>query len=200
MNLWARFKDGQVVEGESNIPEVRGKIVDVGCYPPNPPATPAVIKAIEKAEYIILGPGSLYTSIIPNLLVPEIREAIVKSKVPKIYVCNIMTQKGETDGYTVSDHIKAIDKVCGGKIFDAVLVQGRLPSETVLKRYAAKKCHPVYLDREEVTKLDRRIVTANIMSEDYDSSYIRHDPKLLGKVLFRWYGNTPKFKLLRDWK
>jgi uncharacterized cofD-like protein len=200
VNLWAKFQDGQVVEGESNIPEMMGKIIEVGCNPPNPPATPAVIEAIEKAEYIILGPGSLYTSIIPNLLVPEIRAAIAQSTAPKIYVCNIMTQKGETDGYTVSDHIKAIDKVCRGRIFDAVLVQGRLPSDDILRKYAQKKCHPVYLDREEVTKLDRRIVKANIMSENYDSSYIRHDSQLLAKVLFRWYANMPKSKFLRDWK
>ena len=200
VTLWAKFADGTIVQGESNIPEFRGRIVEVGCNPSYPRATPAVIEAINKAEYIILGPGSLYTSIIPNLLVPEIRDAIAKSSVPKIYVCNIMTQQGETDGYTVGDHIKAIDKVCGGRIFDAVLVQGRLPSETVLKRYAQKKCHPVYLDREEVTMLNRRIVKANVMSEDYNSSYIRHDSQLLGKVLFRWYGNRPKAKFLYDWK
>lgn len=195
VSLWAKFEDGRVVEGESNIPEVGGKIVEVGCKPSNPPATVAVIEAIKEAQYIIIGPGSLYTSIIPNLLVPEIREAITKSNAPKIYVCNIMTQKGETDGYTVSDHIRAIDRVCGGKIFDAVLVQGRSPSEEILKYYASKQCHPVYLDREEVVKQGRRIVQANIMSENQDSSYVRHDPKLLGKVLFRWYSNTPKAKL-----
>ncbi|MGI0483101.1 gluconeogenesis factor YvcK family protein [Geminocystis sp. CENA526] len=197
VTLWAKFEDGRIVEGESNIPEVGGKIVEMGCKPPNPPATLAVIEAIKEAQYIIMGPGSLYTSIIPNLLVPEIREAIAQSSAPKIYVCNIMTQKGETDGYTVSDHIRAIDRVCGGKIFDAVLVQGRSPSQEVLKYYASKHCHPVYLDREEVVKQGRRIVQANIMNENKDSSYVRHDPKLLGKVLFRWYSNTPKAKL---WK
>ncbi|MBL1210119.1 YvcK family protein [Geminocystis sp. GBBB08] len=197
VSLWARFADGTIVEGESNIPEVGGKIVELGCKPPNPPATPAVIKAIQQAEYIILGPGSLYTSIIPNLLIPDIREAIAKSSAPKIYVCNIMTQKGETDGYTVSDHIRAIDQVCGGKIFDAVLVQGRSPSDDILRKYAAKNCHPVYLDREEVIKQDRRIVQANIMSQNTENSYVRHDSQLLGKVLFRWYSNTPKSKLLR---
>jgi uncharacterized cofD-like protein len=195
VSLWARFTDGKIVEGESNIPEVGGKIVEVGCHPPHPPATPAVIKAIEQAEYIILGPGSLYTSIIPNLLVPEIRAAIARSSAPKIYVCNIMTQKGETDGYTVGDHIRAIDQVCGGKIFDAVLVQGRLPSEDVLRKYAEKHCHPVYLDREEVIKLGRRIVKANIMSQNPDDTYVRHNSQLLGKVLFRWCSSTRKSKL-----
>jgi len=198
VTLWAKLEDGRVVEGESNIPEAGGKIIEVGCHPPNPSATIAVIEAIKQAEYIIIGPGSLYTSIIPNLLVPEIREAIKESNAPKMYVCNIMTQKGETDGYTVSDHIRAIDRVCNGKIFDAVLVQGRSPSHEVLIKYARKQCHPVYLDREEVIKLGRRIVQGNIMSENQESTYVRHDPKLLGKVLFRWYSNTPKSKLFRS--
>lgn len=197
VTLWARFADGKIVEGESNIPEVGEKIIELGCNPPNPPATPAVIKAIEQAQYIILGPGSLYTSIIPNLLIPEIRDAIAKSSAPKIYVCNIMTQKGETDGYSVSDHIRAIDQVCGGKIFDAVLVQGRSPSEEILKKYAQKHCHPVYLDREEVIKLGRRIVQGNVMSQDSEGGYVRHNSQLLGKTLFRWYSNTPKSKLLK---
>ncbi|BAQ61353.1 FO 2-phospho-L-lactate transferase like [Geminocystis sp. NIES-3708] len=197
VTLWARFADGKIVEGESNIPEVRGKIIELGCHPQNPPATPAVIKAIQQAQYIILGPGSLYTSIIPNLLIPEIREAIAQSSAPKIYVCNIMTQKGETDGYTVSDHIRAIDQVCGGKIFDAVLVQGRSPSEDILKKYAQKECHPVYLDREEVTKLGRRIVQGNVMSQNSEDGYVRHNSQLLGKTLFRWYSNTPKSKFFK---
>jgi uncharacterized cofD-like protein len=130
------------------------------------------------------------------LLIPEIREAICRSSVPRIYVCNIMTQPGETDGYTVADHIKAIDKVCQGKVFDAVLVQGRSPSAQALKKYAEEGSHPVYLDREEITKLGRRIVQANVMNENPDSSYVRHEPKLLAKALFRWYSNTPKSNFL----
>lgn len=197
VTLWARFADGKIIEGESNIPQVGQKIVELGCHPANPPATPAVIKAIEQAQYIILGPGSLYTSIIPNLLIPEIRQAIAKSSAPKIYVCNIMTQKGETDGYTVSDHIRAIDDVCGERIFDAVLVQGRSPSEEVLRKYAQKNCHPVYLDREEVVKLGRRIVQGNVMSQNSEDGYVRHNSQLLGKTLFRWYSNTPKSKFFK---
>jgi uncharacterized cofD-like protein len=197
VSLWAKFADGQIVEGESHIPEVGGKIIEFGCNPANPPALPAVIKAINQAEYIILGPGSLYTSIIPNLLVPEIREAIAQSSVPRIYICNIMTQPGETDGYTVAEHIRAIDQVCGGKIFDAVLVQGRSPSPQALRKYADESSHPVYLDREAVLGLGRRIVVANVMSENPENSYVRHDSKLLAKALFRWFSSTPKSKLFR---
>ena len=197
VSLWAKLEDGRIVEGESNITEAMGKIVNIGCEPANPPALPAVITAINQAEYIILGPGSLYTSIIPNLLIPEIRQAIAKSPAPRIYICNIMTQPGETDSYTVADHIRAIDNACGEKLFDAVVVQGRSPSAQTLIKYAQESSHPVFLDREEVTKLERRIVAANVMDEDQKTGYVRHDHKRLAKVLLRWYSGTwkPKFRL-----
>lgn len=199
VSLWAKLEDGRIIKGESNIPEANGKIIDFGCNPANPPALPAVIKALNQAEYIILGPGSLYTSVIPNLLVPEITEAIAKSKVPSIYICNIMTQPGETDNYTVADHIRAIDKVCGKKIFDAVLVQKRSPSPQALAKYAEEYSHPVFLDREEIKKLNRRIIEANIMDENPQTLYVRHDPQLLAKILLRWYGRKLKGKFKLKW-
>lgn len=195
VRLWARMADGRYVEGESNIPEARGKIVEVGCIPANPPALLAAVAAIEKADFIIMGPGSLYTSVIPNLLVPEIREAIARSKAPRIYVCNIMTQPGETDGYTVSDHIRAIDRACGKKLFDAVLVHQRSPSEQALRRYALENSHPVYLDREAVARLKRRIVIANIMDEDPDTGYVRHNHERLAALLIRWFSRTEGIRL-----
>jgi uncharacterized cofD-like protein len=148
---------------------------------------PAAIRALKEADYIIIGPGSLYTSVIPNLLVPEIRDAIAKVTVPRIYVCNIMTQPGETEGYTVSDHIRAIDRVCGKRVFDAVLVQRKSPSPQSLTRYAQGNCHPVFLDREDVSNCGCRIVLANVMEEDDKQGYIRHDPYRLARVLLRWY-------------
>ncbi len=187
MSLWAEMEDGRIVQGESNIPEAKGRIRNVGCMPPNPPALPTAIAAIQEAEYIIIGPGSLYTSIIPNLLVPEIRDAIACSKAPRIYVCNIMTQPGETEGYTVGNHIKAIDRICQKKLFDAVLVHRKSPSSQSLRRYAQDNSHPVYVDREEIAKLGRRIVLANVMDEDKDSGFVRHDPYRLARVLLRWY-------------
>jgi uncharacterized cofD-like protein len=195
VTLWAELEDGRTIEGESNIPQAGGKIVNVGCIPADPPALPAVVKAIEEAEYIIIGPGSLYTSIIPNLLVPEIREAIASVKVPRIYVCNIMTQPGETEGYTVADHITAIDRVSKDKLFDAVLVHRKSPSPISLERYARENSHPVYLDRHEVAQLNRRIVMANVMEEDEVMGYVRHDPNQLARVLLRWYSGKWQPKL-----
>ncbi len=189
VRLWAELTDGRFIEGESNITEAGGKIERIGSIPANPPALPAAINAIKDADYIIIGPGSLYTSLIPNLLVPGIREALIKAKVPRIYVCNIMTQPGETDGYTVSDHLKAIDRVCSQRLFDAVLIQRQPPSPNALKRYALENCHPVFPDREEVAKLGCRMILANVMDEDPITAKVSHNPQRLARVLFRWYSN-----------
>nr|WP_283760358.1 YvcK family protein [Roseofilum casamattae] len=190
VNLWAEMADGRYVEGESRIPEARGKIVKIGCTPDRPPALPAAIAAIEEADYIIIGPGSLYTSVIPNLLVPEITEAIANRQVPRIYVCNIMTEPGETDGYTAFDHVRAIEQVVQRQIFDAVLVQKRSPSENSLIRYANHSSHPVFLDREDLTRAGYRIVLSNVMSEDPNSHKVRHNSHQLAKVLLRWYSRV----------
>ncbi len=188
VSLWAELSDGRYIQGESQITKAGGKIRRIGCTPPDPPAPPAVLRAIEEADYIVIGPGSLYTSIIPNLLVPEIQQAIAMAKVPRIYVCNIMTQPGETDNYTVSDHLKAIDSISEFRLFDAVLVQRTAPSPQALEHYASQNCHPVYLDREEVVGMGCRVVLANVMTENQNTNQIRHDPQRLAKVLLRWYG------------
>ena len=190
MQLVAEMEDGQIIKGESQITEAGGKIHRLGCHPENPPALPAAVKAIEEADLILIGPGSLYTSIIPNLLVPEIREALQRSQAPSLYICNIMTQPGETDDYTVSDHIRAIDKVSSHPLFKAVLGHSRSPSPTSLERYAAEQSHPVYVDREEISNLKRRLVLANVMFEDPEIGHVRHDPYRLGKAIMHWYSRT----------
>ena len=187
VSLWAEMEDGRLIEGESNIPEAKGKIKSFGCIPANPPGLPAAIAAIRDAEYIIIGPGSLYTSIIPNLLVPDIRTAIAKADVPRIYVWNIMTQPGETEGYSVADHIREIDRISKQKLFDAVLVHRKPPTTLSLQRYALENSHPVYLDRQEIAKLNRRIVMANVMDEDPVRGHVRHSSSQLARVLLRWY-------------
>ncbi|MEB3829412.1 gluconeogenesis factor YvcK family protein [Phormidium sp. CCY1219] len=190
VNLWAQLADGRRIHGESSITEAKGKIVKIGCTPASPPPLPKAIQAIKEADFVILGPGSLYTSVIPNLLVPEIRRAIAQSPVPKIYVCNIMTQPGETDGYTVADHIRAIDRACGDRLFDAVLVQRQVPSAQALIRYAQDNSHPVFVDREATQNLGREVVFANIMHEDEHTGYLRHDCYQLARVLLRWYARV----------
>lgn len=187
VRLWAELADGRRIEGESSITAANGKIIKIGCEPADPVALPAVIQSIQEADYIIIGPGSLYTSVIPNLLVPEIHAAIAARHVPRIYVCNIMTQPGETDGYSVSDHIRAIDRACGEKLFDAVLVHKKVPTARTLIHYAQEQSHPVFLDREDIAALGRRIVLANVMDEDVDTSLVRHNHHQLARTLMRWY-------------
>ncbi|NJL83020.1 MAG: YvcK family protein, partial [Chloroflexaceae bacterium] len=187
VRLWAEMADGRALKGNPTSPKRKAKLSALAALPPLPPPPPAALKAIAEAEYIIIGPGSLYTSVIPNLLVPDIRTAIAQAQVPRIYVCNIMTQPGETDGYSVSEHILAIDRICGQRLFDAVLVNRRSPSEVSLKRYAQEKSHPVYLDREAVTRLGRRIVAANVIEEDAKTGYVRHNSQRLARVLLRWH-------------
>ncbi len=186
VDLWAEMADGRTIRGESRITEADGQIVKIGCIPENPPALPAVIKAIEEADFIIIGPGSLYTSVIPNLLVPEIAKAIDKSKVPCVYICNIMTQPGETTGYNVSDHIKAINHACSKKLFDAVLVEKNHPSPRSTERYRQENATYVEIDAEAIQRLRRQIVPVNVMEED-EQGYLRHNSRKLARALMLWY-------------
>ncbi|NJL49087.1 MAG: YvcK family protein [Leptolyngbyaceae cyanobacterium SM2_5_2] len=191
VQLWAELDDGRRIVGESKIAEARRRIVQIGCLPPNPPALPRALRAIEEADYIVIGPGSLYTSIIPNLLVPDLVKAIAARRVPRIYVCNIMTEPGETEGFAVSDHIRAIDSACGQYLFDAVLVQKNWPSEAVIRHYAKQGVGPVILDRDAVLDSGRRIIAANVM-EERDNFTVRHQPHHLARVLLRWYSRTQR--------
>ncbi|MEN9246526.1 MAG: YvcK family protein [Gloeomargarita sp. GMQP_bins_44] len=187
VHLWAELADGRRIEGESQIPQARGRIVRIGCTPPNPPALPKAIEALEDADLILVGPGSLYTSVIPNLLVPEITAAIAQATVPRVYICNAMTEPGETEGYRVSDHLRAIEQVTGGRIFDVVLVQKRPPSPQAVERYAQVGSAFVELDREEVLRMGYRLLLADVIQEDPQKGYVQHHPQRLARVLMRWY-------------
>jgi uncharacterized cofD-like protein len=199
VRLWAELEDGQQIEGESKISAANGKIVKIGCKPARPPALPSVLSAIKEADFIILGPGSLYTSVIPNLLVPQIVEAIaLRTDIPRIYVCNIMSQPGETTGYRVSDHIKALDTAAGRRIFDAVLVQKKSPSPNAIDRYAREQSYIVPIDRHELMRLGCRVILANVMDEDPRNHVVRHSSSRLARVLLRWYSRVEKLTIAED--
>ena len=190
MRLIAKMEDGSVVKGESNIPEAGKRIVDLSCEPLTCNPTKEVIDAIYGADLIILGPGSLYTSIIPNLLVKGIAEAVSNSHAAKIYVCNVMTQPGETDNYSVSDHIRALFRhaVKSGankKLFDAVLVNDFLPSN-LTKKYEEKDSLPVEEDTGAVKEMGVELVRAKLI-EDNKDGLVRHDPKRVAKAIYVWY-------------
>ncbi|MBU4252607.1 MAG: YvcK family protein [Candidatus Omnitrophica bacterium] len=181
VTLVAHYSDGSMVIGEEQIPRARKSISRVSLTPEQPLATPDALKAIKEAQIIVLGPGSLYTSIIPNLLIKEITQEIAESEAIKVYVCNVMTQPGETDGYSVSDHIKALLKHSHEQILDYCVVNnGEVPSE-VLKRYSKDNSLLVVNDRKKVENLGVRVV-----EEDFSmiaDGVIRHDAEKLAKII-----------------
>ncbi len=182
VTISAVLSDGRVIKGESNIPKAKGKIEKLEIYPKNCKPNIDAIKAISEADAVVMGPGSLYTSVIPNLLVSGIKEALEGTKVLKIYVCNIMTQPGETDGYTVSDHIKAIFRHAGEKSVDIVIANNHMPARDVLERYAAEGAYPVKIDKEEISRLGVRLVEAKLFN---DGEYIRHSDQRLGRIIMK---------------
>ena len=182
MKLVAELEDGRVIHGESTIPEAHGKIKRLFTEPANCRALEDAIHAIRNAELIILGPGSLYTSVIPNLLIKEIADEIAKSKAKKIYVCNIMTQPGETDDYKVSDHLKALIQHAGSnKIVDAVLVNDYLP-ENLADKYQKSDSYPVKLDIAEVKKMGIKIVAKKLIE-----GLVRHSSNRVARAVYYWF-------------
>ncbi len=191
MKLGAEFEDGRIVHGESSIPEAHGQIKRLFTEPENCQALPEAIAAIGDADLIILGPGSLYTSVIPNLLVNGIVEALMKAKAKKIYVCNIMTQPGETTDYTVASHINALFKHAkGNKIVDAVLVNNRLP-DNISEGYAQQGSIPVRLDMENIAPINIEIVSQKLIQENKEG-LVRHSSNRVARAIHYWYRKSMK--------
>lgn len=190
MNLIAEMEDGRIIEGESNIPNAGGKIAKLKSSEPRPEILPEVIQAINEAEIIVLGPGSLYTSIVPNLLFPELVDAIAKSNAPKIYISNVMTQPGETGDFTASDHVKAIIKqtqeLCPDYInlIDYVIVNNEMPFKKQLDKYKADDQYPVELDYHELKELGLKIYPTNLLQK---GNLVRHNPYKLAKAIMKIY-------------
>ncbi len=186
MKLGAEFEDGTIVKGESNIPEARKQIKKLFTEPAHCQALPEVIDAILGADLIILGPGSLYTSVIPNLLVDGIVEAIMQSKAKKIYVCNIMTQPGETDAYSVASHVNALlNHSRGQKIIDAVLVNNSLPAN-ISEGYAKTGSIPVRLDMENLIPSGVTVVSQKLIEEN-KQGLVRHSSNRVARAVYYWY-------------
>lgn len=187
MKLVAELEDGRIINGESNIPEAKGKIKKLSTDPAICRPLIEVIDAIKDADLIILGPGSLYTSVIPNLLIKEIVEEISKNtSAKKIYVCNIMTQPGETDSYAASNHVNAIiNHADGKKIIDAVLVNDSLPSN-LAQKYKAANSFPVKIDSENIKKAGIKIVSKKLI-EDNKDGLVRHSSNRVARAVYHWY-------------
>ena len=187
VRLDAIMEDGSIVEGESQIPEAHKKIRRVQLYPKKVAAVPSAIEAIETADAIILGPGSLYTSIMPNLLVEGVAKALRKSNALKIYICNVMTQPGETDGYTASMHAKAILDHAGKGVIDYVLVNSAEVPEEMCRELGATA---VVIDEDKINALGMGLIKADLISETEAG---RHDPdKLCAATMKIIYELHPK--------
>lgn len=180
IQLVAEMEDGTLVEGESNIPHAGKKIRTVYSVPNSPKPEGAALQAIDEADAIILGPGSLYTSIIPNLLTDKVAEHIIASDATKIYICNVMTQPGETDGYTVSDHVAALVRHSGEGIVNTVLANDGDVNPDVMKAYAKVGSVPVNIDADALQEQHIRLVRAHLVD---DNSGAIHNSNRLGKVI-----------------
>ena len=181
--LNAVLSDGEIIRGESSITKAGGVIDHVYITPSRVKPNEDVLKAIEEADYIIMGPGSLYTSIIPNLVISKVSEKIKESNAKKIYVCNVMTQHGETDNYTVSDHIVAINKHVEENIFDLVIANSREFDDSILSKYHKEKQEPVKIDQEKIKELGIKLIKNNDVGI-VDNNTIRHNADKVSELIY----------------
>jgi len=180
VTLVAKLSDGKAVRGESNIAKSRCQIQELKIYPHPPPAGPKVVEAILSADGIVIGPGSLYTSIIANLLTKGIVQALKRSRAPKIYVCNVMTQPGETTGYTSQDHIDAIEKHFGAGVVDYAVVNSGQISQRLFLRYSKMGSYPVSINGKWNGRV--KVVKKDLISR---REFARHDPDMLARAVLK---------------
>ncbi|MEE4275328.1 MAG: YvcK family protein [Thermoleophilia bacterium] len=179
--LHAQLEDGARVSGESEITAAERLPLRVWLEPDRVDALPEAIAALDQADLVVLGPGSLYTSIMPNLLIAEVREALERTRAWVVYVCNIMTQPGETDGYTTADHLDALYRHGVAGMVDAVLVNDTPVSGALAASYEAEGAIPVRVDEERLRALGIKVVHADVAATG--GGVVRHDPGRLAEAL-----------------
>jgi uncharacterized cofD-like protein len=182
ISLVADMKDGSRIRGETAIVSSRLGIQQVRLEPAAPNTFPDVAEAIEEASVVVIGPGSVYTSVIPNLLVPKIRAALDKTRAIRIYVCNVMTQPGETDGFTAADHVDAIVTQTGFTGIDYVMVNTKQPGADQLVRYRKQGAEWVKPDLGRIRDLGFEPISGSFISQ---SNLVRHDADALAREIFR---------------
>jgi len=194
--LWAELETGEKIFGESLIGKSTKPISRIGCLPENPSALPTALDAIKEADLIVLGPGSLYTSLLPNLLVPEIVEALLKSDAPKIYISNLMTQPGETDGLDVYQHIKSIEKQLSSfgvnsRIFSAILSQIEFEESSLIDYYRSRGAEPVICDKRKLISEGYYVLQAPLYARRITPT-LRHDSRRLSRAVMFLYRKIKK--------
>lgn len=187
VSLIAEFEDGSIVKGESAIAAQGKPIKKIRLSPEKAAAHKQAVEAIEKADAIILGPGSLYTSIIPNLLVDGLADAIRRAKGTKIYVCNVMTQPGETDGLRASDHVRRLIEHTGQGVLDFCLINRAEPAPDIVRKYAREGSYPVECDPEAIRDLGVEPVLEDLIDQ---IDLARHDPTKLASVVMEILSRT----------
>ncbi|PIP68471.1 MAG: hypothetical protein CO035_02155 [Candidatus Omnitrophica bacterium CG_4_9_14_0_2_um_filter_42_8] len=180
VKLVAEYQNGQKTVGETKIVKQNAPIKRVYLDPANCKASKESFEAIAEADIIVLGPGSLYTSVIPNLLVEGIAEKIAQSKAPKVYVCNVMTQSGESDNYTAFDHMNALISHTRPDILNYCIVNaGKVPKE-LLNKYEEEGAFPVVADSDKIIENGYNVIEGDVVNTQ---NYVRHDAKKLSKVI-----------------
>lgn len=197
VRLMAEMTDGTIIAGESQIPLANKQIKRVYLHPEEIEPVNSALEAIHEADAIILGPGSLYTSVLPNLLVKGVAEALRQSQAVKIYICNVMTQPGETDGLTASGHVKAILDHVGPGVIDYVVVNSQPVACNLQELYASQGAYPVLVDKDALSEMAVKVVEANIISE---TNLVRHDPVKLSRTIISMVydlkANSERMRLL----
>lgn len=189
LRIKADYLDGTTTKGENRIPQNKSKIKKLHLVPEDAKPNPEAIAAVKEADIIIFGPGSLFTSVIPNLLIKDLRDAISRRQVMKLYVCNVMTQEGETDDYTAADHLQQIISHTNKDIINCFLVNsGRLTSD-LLSNYAKQKSFPVLFDRKRLRKMGVSIYEADVIDR---ADHLRHNPYKTAREIIRIYNKRRK--------
>jgi uncharacterized cofD-like protein len=188
--LHAELEDGTIISGESKIPFSGKRIKRVFLTPDTIKPLPETIQAIRNADLIIIGPGSLYTSILPNLLVPQIGQEVCEARAKKVYICNIMTQAGETHDFTASDHVNAIYDHMGKPFMNTILVNSEEIPEDIQARYSKEEAKPVHFDVNSLYELGLDVIFGEIVS--LNGGVIRHDTQEVAKILYSLLKNETK--------
>jgi uncharacterized cofD-like protein len=187
VKLRAEMEDGSFITGETNIAASPLKVRLLMSVPENPAPADEVMEAIAEADIIVMGPGSVFTSVIPNLLVAGVPEAIRRSKARKVYVCNVMTQRGETDGFSAFDHIDAIERHARQRIFDYVLINTAEPTQEVQERYRKSGAEMVKNDIDRVKAAGYRPILGDFINQ---ADLVRHNSEVLARAIMNLA--TPK--------
>jgi uncharacterized cofD-like protein len=180
VSLEAAMTDGKVVLGETRIAKSKKKIRRLSLRPRRVRPLPEVLEAINQADLILIGPGSLYTSILPNLLVSGVAEAIEKSSATRVYVANLMTQPGETQGYSLADHVRVIYSHTRRKLFDWVVASNQRISPEVALRYSRRGAEPVRVDIQDLQRIGVRCLLDNLLEEH---GVVRHNAARISQLL-----------------